>query len=38
MGLGVAGLAVLGLSIFFLLFLNQFMGIEVFDKNMLDGS
>ncbi|MFY8096759.1 MAG: sodium-translocating pyrophosphatase [Flavobacterium sp.] len=26
MGLGVAGLAVLGLSIFFLLFLNQFMG------------
>lgn len=28
MGLGVAGLAVLGLSIFFLLFLNQFMGNE----------
>ncbi|WP_264511156.1 sodium-translocating pyrophosphatase [Flavobacterium sp. N1719] len=28
MGLGVAGLAVLGLSIFFLVFLNQFMGIE----------
>ncbi len=28
MGLGVAGLAVLGLSIFFLLFLNQFMGTE----------
>lgn len=26
MGLGVAGLAVLGLSIFFLVFLNQFMG------------
>lgn len=28
MGLGVAGLAVLGLSIFFLIFLNQFMGVE----------
>ena len=28
MGLGVAGLAVLGLSIFFLVFLNQFVGIE----------
>lgn len=28
MGLGVAGLAVLGLSIFFLLFLNQFMDTE----------
>ncbi|MEN9337062.1 MAG: Pyrophosphate-energized proton pump [Bacteroidota bacterium] len=28
MGLGVAGLAVLGLSIFFLVFLNQFMGTE----------
>ena len=29
MGLGVAGLAVLGLSLFFLFFLGQFMGLEI---------
>ena len=34
MGLGVAGLAVLGLSLFFILFMKQFMGVEDFYNDM----